>query len=553
MIRPAKPRAYPSQRDRYSTVAIAFHWLIAAAIAAQIFLGWRMQDLEGFSRSALLQIHKSVGISILLLTAARLVWRLLNPPPPHGSNLTALERRLSHWAHIGFYGLLMALPLTGWALVSAGRPGGMKLFGAIPWPSFPLLSLLPGKAQDLLADIFDSTHTALAWVMLALLALHVAGALKHQFISKDPTISRMAPGVVPGAVLDARLAAIPAMLVVIAALVYLPKPNEPAPRPKVTQLARADIYLDIVGPALGRRCASCHSDDEARGGLSLVNDEALAQGGINGHVVVPGDPAKSELYRRVTLPRTNVNYMPKDGKTPLNASQIAALKVWIQIGAPKGGTVGALKLSDDQKAVLQNALSAANGAQQADSGAGASAAAGAALPVVAAADSGAVHHLEDLGFVVRPISKSSQLVVVDFTSHRAVGEADFAALAKIAPQIRILNLRDGQVSDAQLKNLASLTNLSQLRLDDNPITDAGLASLSSLKALTYLNLVGSKVTDAGLAQLAGLSRLQRIYLWGAAVTPQGIDKLKAAHPGAFVYAGLKPADVPREPKMAPIN
>ncbi len=361
MISSADPRVLARSRERYSSVAIGLHWLIAAGIALQMLLGWRLEDFDGFPRSSLLQIHKSVGIAILVLTAARLAWRLVNPPPPQPTSFTPLERHLSHWAHVGFYVMLLALPLTGWALVSAGRPGGMKLFGAIPWPSFPLLSLLPGDVQDALAEVFANTHAALVWVMLALLALHLAGALKHHFISRDPTISRMAPGARPGALLEPRLIAVVVLFAAFFAAVYLPPPARPKARPKPASLAQSDIYLDVIGPALDRRCGSCHSDDEARGGLSLASADSLFQGGSAGPVVIPGQPAKSELYRRVTLPHDDAKYMPKDGKPPLNVDQIAALKLWIQIGAPKSGQVGALKLTEAQKGVLQAAADSVSG------------------------------------------------------------------------------------------------------------------------------------------------------------------------------------------------
>ena len=172
-------------------------------------------DADGATRSAILQLHKTVGVAILLLTLARFGWRRLNPPPAMDSSLTPLEKLASHWVHVGFYSALLALPLTGWALVSAQRIGAMKLVGGVRWPDFPLITRLPGPVQDLLADLTDKAHTALVWVMFALLALHVLGALKHHFVSKDATVSRMAPGATPGRILEPRFWAAP---VIIAAL-----------------------------------------------------------------------------------------------------------------------------------------------------------------------------------------------------------------------------------------------------------------------------------------------------------------------------------------------
>src|ERR1700749_3856401 len=135
------------KQTRDSSVAIALHWTIAAAIALQIVLGWRIGDVEGVTRTAVLQLHKTIGVTILVLTAFRLVWRFVKRPPPPDSSLTPLEKLASHWVHIGFYGALLALPLTGWAMVSAQRVGAMKLLGGVRWPDFPVVTGLPGEGQ----------------------------------------------------------------------------------------------------------------------------------------------------------------------------------------------------------------------------------------------------------------------------------------------------------------------------------------------------------------------------------------------------------------------
>ena len=182
-----------AKQTRYSSVAIILHWTIAAALALQIVLGWRIGDVEGVTRTAVLQLHKTIGVTILVLTVVRMIWRMTKKPPAMDSSLTPIERFASHWVHMGFYAALMALPLTGWAMVSAQRVGAMKLLGGLRWPDFPIVTALPGDLQDTLADLLDKSHSALVWVMLGLIALHVAGALKHHYISKDPTVSRMAP------------------------------------------------------------------------------------------------------------------------------------------------------------------------------------------------------------------------------------------------------------------------------------------------------------------------------------------------------------------------
>jgi cytochrome b561 len=551
MLQSTKPKTIKVLCDRYSTVAIVFHWLIAAAIVIQLALGWRMGDLEGLPRSLFLNIHKTVGISILVLTAARLIWRLMNPPPPHGANLHKLEKLASHWVHMGFYTALFLLPLTGWAMVSLQRPGAMKVFGALPWPAFPGAALVPSAAQDGAAELMDTVHGALVWVMVALLVLHIAGALKHHFVSKDRTLTRMAPGVEPGSFTNRRLLSIPATVVLIAAVVYLPKLPIAQARPKPATVASADIYADIVGPSLERRCGFCHSEDVSKGGLSLVSYDGVMQGGRSGRVIVPGHPEKSELYRRITLPMDHAQYMPKDGKPPLGKSEIAAISWWIAQGAPRSAKVSSLKLTPEASSALKTLIAGDSGDEQQTEGAPA---AGPALPAAAPADKAVVAKLLDEGFIVRKAALNSNLVAVDYIAPQPLTAQAMADLNKLGPQVLTLNLRHAGVTDAMIGPIAAFPNLRSLRLEENAITDAGAKALAAAKGLTYLNLTGTKVTDAGLQAAAALPKLERLYIWNTTVTPAAVDKVKADRKDLLVSSGLTAKDVVAETKvLQPVN
>jgi cytochrome b561 len=536
------------KHTRYSTVSIALHWTIAAAIALQIVLGWRIGDVEGVTRSAVLQLHKTIGVTILVLTLARLVWRLVNPPPPVDSSLTPIEKRASHGVHLVFYGLLLALPLTGWAMVSAQRIGAMKLLGGVRWPDFPFITGLPGKVQDTLADVMDKSHTALVWLMFALLALHILGALKHHFVSKDPTVSRMAPGARPGKILEPRLIAVPVVIALLAGVGYAIKAAEPPARPKIARLGDADIYLDVVQPVLNHRCGYCHNDDQPKGGLSLATYEGMLQGGRGGASIVPGDPARSELYKRVVLPSANPNYMPKEGKTPLSKNEITAIAWWISQGAPKSAKVSSLKMTPDAKAALtaivggDDSASEQIGTKQAP------------LPVVPAADPAQIKKLEGEGFILRKLEKSTNLLVADYVSPKPVTPEAVADLAKLGPQLVDLNLRHAGVTDAQVHTIAGFSHLRRLRLEENAITDAAAKDIAGLKDLTYLNLTNTKITDAGFTAVAALPNLTDLYVWGATVSQPAIDKVKAERKGVTLYAGLTAKDVKPETKvMQPTN
>jgi cytochrome b561/polyisoprenoid-binding protein YceI len=198
--------SYP--KTRYSTVAILLHWAIAAALLFQIVLGSAMEGPRDATRFSIFQLHKSVGIAILLLTLVRIGWRIANPPPPLSKTLKPWEQTLARSTHRAFYALLLALPLSGWLIVSTSKISvPTRLFGVIGWPHIPV------------PDAFRrSVHEASELGHQVLVALHVAGALKHHFLDSDDELDRMIPGVKAGRWLEPRLVAIGAAAVGLFAL-----------------------------------------------------------------------------------------------------------------------------------------------------------------------------------------------------------------------------------------------------------------------------------------------------------------------------------------------
>jgi cytochrome b561 len=177
---------------RYSTVAMALHWLIAAIIVVQIGMGWYMGTLGRAPLHRTMEgWHISLGLTVLLLTLVRIGWGLTHPHPPLPAGMPSLDRRLAGLIHPLFYVLLLALPLSGWVMESFGtRP---IPFWGLAWPHFPALSALTaGQDPRALKKTIEEIHgTPLVWTMVALVALHVLGALKHQF-DGHPVLWRMA-------------------------------------------------------------------------------------------------------------------------------------------------------------------------------------------------------------------------------------------------------------------------------------------------------------------------------------------------------------------------
>ncbi len=186
------PRAAGESR-RYGAISIFLHWTIALLIIVQIGLGWYMNEIlpdRSPARASVLPLHISVGLTILLLVLIRLGVRLTHRAPPLPSGMALWERILARASHILFYLLMLALPLTGWTLVSLGA-GPIRFWG-LPWPHLPGLSLLFGSPtpRPVRHELSHIHVYILIWIVLINLALHIAGALKHQF-DGNPVFWRM--------------------------------------------------------------------------------------------------------------------------------------------------------------------------------------------------------------------------------------------------------------------------------------------------------------------------------------------------------------------------
>jgi cytochrome b561 len=170
--------------ERYSRVAIAFHWTIAVLVIVNLIVGIGHDYVPALR--AWMPGHKAIGITVLALTAARVAWRLAHRPPALPAGLPGWERQAAHTTHWALYALMVAMPLSGWLMVS-GPEGRRPLewFGLFPLPYLP--------ASGATADAAHSAHGLLGWLMLALVALHIAAALRHHLVLRDGVLGRMLP------------------------------------------------------------------------------------------------------------------------------------------------------------------------------------------------------------------------------------------------------------------------------------------------------------------------------------------------------------------------
>jgi cytochrome b561 len=180
---------------RYSGPAVALHWTIAALILFQIgYAWWVLAPLpdESEAHHTGMALHFSIGLTILLLSLARLALRLVAPPPPLPAGMRPWEKTAARASHVLFYLLIIGIPLAGWTLRSMDA-APIAWFGLFEWPHLPFLSGLGKAARHVIGKPVAALHTTLlVWATVALLALHIAGALWDQF-ADHPVFWRMIP------------------------------------------------------------------------------------------------------------------------------------------------------------------------------------------------------------------------------------------------------------------------------------------------------------------------------------------------------------------------
>ena len=182
---------------RYTRPAIWLHWIVAALMILNVGLGLYAQAAPDAWARSIIDAHKSVGITVLGLAVLRLSWRLSHAPPPLPADYPRWERWAAHAGHAALYVFIFAMPLTGWAHDSAWKDWPthpMRWFGLVPFPRVGFIAALPPEAKERWHDILFAVHASAALVLVALVALHVAAALKHQFYDKEPEMQRMGVG-----------------------------------------------------------------------------------------------------------------------------------------------------------------------------------------------------------------------------------------------------------------------------------------------------------------------------------------------------------------------
>jgi len=181
------PRHSFAEPDSYTRTAIAFHWLIALLIVCGFGLGWVMTDIPGFTPTKLRYFswHKWIGVTVFALAVLRILWRATHAAPPLPRSMSAWQRMAAQVAHLLLYVLMIVIPASGYLYSSASNIPVVYL-GLVRLPM--LISPDPH-----LKVILKTVHITLNYALLTLVVLHVAAAIKHQWLDRDGLLSRMIP------------------------------------------------------------------------------------------------------------------------------------------------------------------------------------------------------------------------------------------------------------------------------------------------------------------------------------------------------------------------
>lgn len=170
----------------YTGTAKVLHWLVALIIIGLFVLGQYMSDLSMSPRKLqLYSWHKWFGVTVFLLVLVRLGWRLTHQPPRLPVRMPKLQQLASHVGHMALYGLMLAIPISGW-MMSSAKGYQTVWFGVLPIPD------LLGK-DKLLGDLLAELHGTLNGLLVFIVVIHVIAALKHHFIDRDDVLKRMLP------------------------------------------------------------------------------------------------------------------------------------------------------------------------------------------------------------------------------------------------------------------------------------------------------------------------------------------------------------------------
>ncbi|WP_373493864.1 c-type cytochrome domain-containing protein [Aquiflexum sp.] len=285
------------------------------------------------------------------------------------------------------------------------------------------------------------------------------------------------------------------------------------------------IYEDVIVGFMDRKCMSCHNENKAKGGLILTSFEDLVKGGKGEHPsLVKNSSIESEVYRRVTLPVNDDDFMPPEGKTPLNENEVSLLKWWIDNGADPELKVVEASQNPEIESVVNVYLSELE-KQQRD------------RYLQKLSTENLIKSLGNIGNVeltIDPYDEKSIFLSMKFPPS-SFGDNDLLKLQPIFQNITKASFIGSDLSDDGFYHLGQMTSLKELYLQQTQIKGDGLSQLTGLKNLQLLDLSKTKISDGYLLNILMMSSLQELYLNETSTKKEVIDAIKENRPALNIY------------------
>lgn len=296
----------------------------------------------------------------------------------------------------------------------------------------------------------------------------------------------------------------------------------------IPNVQEALVYTDIIKPIFQSKCYGCHGSSKQKGKLRLDQPDLILKGGKDGVVIIPGNSGKSDLVKRIMLPREEEHHMAPKEKPQLTSSEKSLVSWWIDNGAdftkkvkeiPQPDKIKpllvALQKVDEGKKVLSDipAAPVENGNEQ------------------------VISKLRNAGVLVQPVSTGNHYLEISFINNRLPADSLMYLLPELKKQLVRLKMSGITLTEKNISFLSACVNIRQLDLDHTGITDNGLSSLLPLTELQSLNLVGNPLTAEGVMKLRSLKHLQSLYLYQTRVAKTEWKQLAKAFPHAALDSG----------------
>ena len=271
------------------------------------------------------------------------------------------------------------------------------------------------------------------------------------------------------------------------------------------------VYDDLIQPIFNQKCVSCHNKEISRGNLNMDSYSNLLKGGSSGIPINKSDPRKSLLIRRITMPTSELKYMPPDGE-PVSFDEIKTLIWWINNLDKSNENLVSLKVEDDIKESLEMLYSLNFTEKQWFE-----------KISIDKIDESLVQNIDKSVFQIKFISDDKKFLSVKYLQ-RNVSASDIEKLEKVGKYIAYFTAKSSNISNELIKRISNFENLVKLEIQENNIDDESIKILQSLKNLEILNIHNTKITNKSIEILKKFKNLKRAYVWGTSISRSEIDE-----------------------------